>query len=235
MSLRTLAVETSHPPGSIACLVGDQVQDSLVLPLRPPSGITLAPAIDRLLQQLGWRSASLDLLAVATGPGSFTGLRIGVTLAKTLAYGLRIPVLGVLTTDAIATQVADHLKQSGKSDSSAISVAIDALRQQVFQATYHLSGSAWAILGNEKEPQLLSIAAWLDHLSPGTVAAGSVLSRPDVVLPNGITPAPAETWLPSATTIGKLVVARHARGETEDPFQLLPLYMRPSYAEEARR
>jgi len=76
---------------------------------------TLTPMVDDALRQAGWRPADLDLIAVTIGPGSFTGVRIGIAMARGLAMTLRCPVAGVLTTDALlrGAKSADHAHTDG--------------------------------------------------------------------------------------------------------------------------
>ena len=102
MAMRVLAIETVGMTGSVAVLSGDEVLVERRLDTERRSAQTLAPAIQDLLAEVGWRPADLELVAVAQGPGSFTGLRIGITTAKGLAYVLGCRLLGVNTLRAIA-------------------------------------------------------------------------------------------------------------------------------------
>src|SRR5688572_22548430 len=101
---RLLAIETTTFTGSIALLDEDRIVAEARLPDELRSAQSLAPAIQTLLSHAGWPVNSLNLIAVAQGPGSFTGLRVGVTTAKTLAYALEAEVLGVDTLDVVAAQ-----------------------------------------------------------------------------------------------------------------------------------
>lgn len=91
----------------------------------------LAPMIDKALRDADWRSSDLDLLAVTIGPGSFTGVRIGVAMARGLAMTLGIPVAGITTTDALllGAAEADRLRADGT-----IVVAIESGRGDYFIA-----------------------------------------------------------------------------------------------------
>jgi len=105
-----LALETSGRSGSAAIYFpsGDVV--TAFTPLAEGSARTLAPAISQLLEASRIRPSELTAVAVTVGPGSFTGLRVGVALAKAIAYGLKIPVIGVDTLEVIATDFQHWLE-----------------------------------------------------------------------------------------------------------------------------
>src|SRR6267142_5555675 len=103
--MRTLAVETSTLAGGAALLDGDLVVGEYVLDIRITHSERLMATIDRLLSDAGWSVRDLEGLAVSVGPGSFTGLRIGVSTVKGLALALAIPIAAVPTLDAMAATV----------------------------------------------------------------------------------------------------------------------------------
>src|SRR5262245_32191202 len=106
---RIVAIETSGQHGSVAVLCGEEKGEArlvreIVLSDQQRTAQSLAPALNKLLQTAGWEPSTVSLVAVLTGPGSFTGLRIGVTTAKTLAYAWGADVVGINTLEAIAEQ-----------------------------------------------------------------------------------------------------------------------------------
>ena len=136
-----LALETSGKSGSVAILRvedGLQVCDNVLLSPDFGSAKTLAPAIESLLSTNAIQMRSLAAIALLTGPGSFTGLRVGVATAKAIAYALQIPVVEIDTLDAIAQQCPVT--------SNSVYAVLDAYRGQVFCAEYSIpiSFSAWA-------------------------------------------------------------------------------------------
>src|SRR3972149_110384 len=100
--MRILAVETSTLAGGAALLDGERLVGEYVLNIRAPHSERLMAAVDHLLHLSGWEPGQLEGLAVAIGPGSFTGLRIGISAVKGLALGVGIPVAAVPTLDALA-------------------------------------------------------------------------------------------------------------------------------------
>ncbi len=94
----------------------------------------LTPMIEALLKKAGWKMAELDVIAVGVGPGSFTGLRVGVATAKILGYVLGKKVVGISSLEAVAREAL------GGTDGK-VSVALDARRSQVYGAVYEKRGS----------------------------------------------------------------------------------------------
>src|SRR5208337_2248427 len=104
---RILALETSELTGSVAVAADGKVLAELQLDPQQRSAQWLAPAIRSLLERVGWQPREIGLIAVTIGPGSFTGLRVGVATAKILAYATGAQVLGIGTLEAIATAAPD--------------------------------------------------------------------------------------------------------------------------------
>ncbi len=104
--MRIISWETTGTAGSVAALIDDRVLLERYLPDEQRSAQSLAPSIDALLAEVGWRPAEVELIATAVGPGSFTGLRVGVTTAKMFAYAVNCPLIGVNTLEAIAARCA---------------------------------------------------------------------------------------------------------------------------------
>src|SRR5512133_919805 len=103
--MRTLAIETSGSTFSLAL-----AENGLLLAeIYRHSGLThsecLVPLLERLLREAGWEPSSFDKVAVSTGPGSFTGIRVGLACARVLAQGLRKPLVGINSLDLLAAGV----------------------------------------------------------------------------------------------------------------------------------
>ena len=220
--MKILALETTDRTGGVALLEGGGLQAETRLDPARRSAQTLATAVRDLLAAHGWRPADIRLIAVAVGPGSFTGLRIGVTTAKTLAYALGAELLGVNTLEVIAAQAPPGIGR--------LAVAMDAQRQEVFAAEF--------VVPENGQPQWLGEAAlvdepaWLASLTPGTSASGPALAKLAERLPAGVQPVDESLWSPRAATVGRLALAHYATGRRDDPWQLVPLYLRRSAAEE---
>ena len=102
---KLLAIETTDIRGSVACAQGETILLRHELNPEQRSAQSLVPAIDALLKEVGWSPSHLDEIAVAVGPGSFTGLRVGVTTAKILAWSVNARLYGIDTLAAIASKI----------------------------------------------------------------------------------------------------------------------------------
>ena len=125
--MKLLAFDTSSQALSVALTEDDNLLGKIDLNIKKNHSITLMPAIDFLMTNAGLQPEDLDRIAVAQGPGSYTGLRIAVTTAKTLASTLNIDLVGVSSLAAIAANV----EVAGK-----VVPLIDARRQNVYAGIY---------------------------------------------------------------------------------------------------
>lgn len=185
----------------------------------------LMPEIERLLAEGGITAAQLAGVAVATGPGSFTGLRIGVTVAKLLAYSLKIPLVQLDTLEIVA-------ESTPLSPGSRVWSVLDAQRGELFVACREVSedGHLKVVLPT----QVFALANFLDRLQTGDVIARQLPMGWEQEIPAGVQLAELVTPDVMATTGGRLAWTRLRRGETTDPFELVPQYHRASAAEEKR-
>lgn len=222
-----LALETSSLAGSVALLADDNLLAERMLPTGRRSAVTLAPAIDELLQSAGRRSADVQLVAVTIGPGSFTGLRVGVTTAKTFAYAAGCEVLGLDTLEVIAWQSKPQ-PAIGLTGPEIHSI-LEAQRKELYLARFR-----WAVdeLTRIEANRIVAADAWLAALTPDTVVTGAALGRLEERLPPGVVAAPPEHRDPRASTVGRLALRDYQRGRRDDLWKLSPHYLRPSAAEE---
>ena len=131
-----LAFDTATPFVTVALHDGDEVVAEARSDQRMKHGEQLAPLIERVLLEAGVVRQDLTALAVGTGPGPFTGLRVGLVTARTLAMVLEVPAYGVCSLDAIALEAADGLRFT-----TDFVVATDARRKEVYLAAYDEQGT----------------------------------------------------------------------------------------------
>jgi tRNA threonylcarbamoyladenosine biosynthesis protein TsaB len=223
---RILAIETSGRLGSVAALLdttqGVELLSEVSLTGTQRTAQALAPTLQKMLEKVGWLPASIGLLAVAIGPGSFTGLRIGVTTAKTLAYSLSTEIIGVNTLEALAAQAPP----SG----APLWTILDAQRQELFAARFVSvdDGSMTAV----RDTAIVSQEHWLTELQPGDRVIGPALSRLAARLPPGVESLAEDSWQPMASSVGKIAWREYQSGRRDDLWQLSPNYYRASAAEE---
>jgi tRNA threonylcarbamoyladenosine biosynthesis protein TsaB len=222
--LRILALETTEAIGSVAAANDGHVLAELRLNPAQRSAQSLAPGLRNLLETVAWRPADVELVAVTIGPGSFTGLRLGVTAAKTFAYAVGAQILGVDTLQAIAAAVPATVKT--------LSVVIDAQRGEVVAQRFSRQAESWLQPAGPQE--LLPIDAWLSGLAPGTFVAGPVLEKLGGRLPEGVAAVAPEFWRPTAAEVARLAARQYAAGRRDDLWSLVPRYSRRSAAEERK-
>lgn len=237
-----LALESSCPIASVS--LAQYSPDSPVDPLRQLSGETLAqgertaqgllPAIHRCLQSADVVPADLSLMAVVSGPGSFTGLRIGVTAAKTLAYATGATLVGVNTLDLLAYQATrSGLQSSSNPTIGRVWAVLDAQRGDLFAASY--AAIDIESLGVDDPTQLLAGADWLAQLTSGDVVVGPATSKYAEQLPEGVRLAKPDHHQPQSAAVGELGYLMWRRNLQASPFELAPQYHRLSAAEEKAR
>ena len=169
-----------------------------------------------------------DVVAVIRGPGSFTGLRVGVAAAKALAWTTGARLVGVSGFDVLARRAA---RIAGWHDEP-IAIAYDAGRGDVFAATAKPTADGWMIA-----PAILApLDAWLESLPAGGRVTGPALEAASerITARNDLAVASPEAWHPLAAEAAAIARARAVADDVDDPHTLLPDYLRPSYAEERK-
>ena len=235
-----LAFDTSSFAGSAAILDGGQVVAERTLDPALRSAQTLAPAMADLLAAANVRPADIRLVATTIGPGSFTGLRVAATAAKTFAYAAKCDVIGLSTLDVIAAQVPSALLPSPlvgegsgvrgiAAETSELHAVIDAQPKELFLARYRLSPDGPERLAPDT---IIAAQTWLDSLAPGTIVSGPGLAKLESRLPPHMIIVPPPLREPAAATVGQLAWREYQAGRRDDLWKLAPVYLRPSYAEE---
>ena len=196
-----LAFDTATPYVTVALHDGDEVVAEVRSQERMRHGEQLAPLIARVLEETGLVRQDLTALAVGTGPGPFTGLRVGLVTARTLSLVLEVPAYGVCTLDAIALEAAEGLGYT-----SELVVATDARRKEVYLAAYDERGTRVS-------------GPVVDR--PDSVATDLPVAGEGALLYPGAFARPVAPTLPSAGWLARAVVEE--RVELTDPE---PRYLR---------
>ncbi len=212
---------------------------------KPGVSVTLFPALAMLLQQAKVAWSDIGLIAIATGPGMFTGLRVGVVAAKTLAYVHQIPLIGVNTLQVIAAQsISSAERETAESfeENGFVRPVLNAQRQQVFSGCYQF-GSAWNPVSCQ-DNEILDSQSWLSGLTENSIVTGSGLKLLGSELEEHgctlnekmaelkIRIAPESTWDCSAEGVARVGRSQFLAGNQSDVWSLEPFYFRPSTAEE---
>ena len=215
-----LSADTSSDKFSLAVLRGNDIvaRFNAVSPNRQSSD--MLPEIDRLLTGNSLNIKDIGLFCVGLGPGSFTGLRIGVTIMRTMALALKRPITGIPSIDAIA-----HNVPAGKKD---VCVIIDAKQRKVYARIYRFKKG---ILVPAGRIMLLEIEELLRRLkSPVFFLGDGIKIYKDVILESGLSRDSLgleSTWYPQAETIGRLGQGKIKNEGKDNVFTLAPLYIYP--------
>ncbi|HEV7282828.1 MAG TPA: tRNA (adenosine(37)-N6)-threonylcarbamoyltransferase complex dimerization subunit type 1 TsaB [Pirellulaceae bacterium] len=225
--MTVLAIETATQTCSVALVQGETTLASRVLPPETKAAKYLAPAIREALAEAGKSVDDVTALAVDVGPGSFTGLRVGIGLAKGLAFARDLPVYGILSLDVLAEQARRDLPEGALGDGFA--ATLDAYRGQVF-----LKPFAAHDIEDSGEATVLDLDKWLASPQGLTLLFGQVpKARLAEVRERGLFLTAGEQVVPDAAAVGRLASRRIAAGHPpDDVFALLPVYLRKSAAEE---
>jgi tRNA threonylcarbamoyladenosine biosynthesis protein TsaB len=222
--VKILAIETTERIATLALAEGEDVVAEQRLDGPQRSAQSVAPGIARIIERTGWTPDDVDLVAVTVGPGSFTGLRVGVTTAKAFAYSVGAEVLGLDTLETIA----DGLP----ANESRVAVAIDAQRGQVAAATFTRAEDGF--FKPDGPTRLLDTDVWLAELPRDIAVAGPILKKPAVRIPETVRVVDAEFWSPMAAGVARLAARHYAAGRRDDLWKLAPVYSRRPAAEEKR-
>jgi tRNA threonylcarbamoyladenosine biosynthesis protein TsaB len=221
---RAVAIETSGRIGSVAVVRDGAVVTEEQFPHGLQHAAHVVPIIDRLTRAQGWSPRDVEELYVSIGPGSFTGLRIGVTLAKTMALATGVKLVAVPTVRVLAENAPPEARH--------VLVVLDAKRNQIFTARFERGGGEWI----EREPAHLdSLEAMLGRAPRPVHLLGEGVPYHEKFLPKGdpmVIVTPAENWRARASAVAKIGVEMSKREEYTDAFELVPIYIRRPEAEE---
>jgi tRNA threonylcarbamoyladenosine biosynthesis protein TsaB len=217
-----LALDTSGDEASVALVREDlgrrEVLGTEVLSTGMRHGVELFPALERLLRASAVGPREVRLVAVGTGPGSYTGLRVGITAARAFAYAAGADLLGVPSCDAWAA--------AAPAEARPLAVVLDARIRAVYLAIFEPSPTGWT---RRSGPELCDPAI-----------AASRIPHDAIVLGDGIAPyreafsgvsAAASPSRADASHVARLALGRLARGERDPIETVVPLYLRRPEAE----
>ncbi len=236
-----VAVETSGRRGSAALASGEKLlaQSDFSAPMRHSS--ELFPAIEGLLARFGKKPSQIDHVHLSIGPGSFTGLRIAVTFAKTLALANSAKVVAVSTSDVIVSNITATTTDSRptKPDYDRFATILDAKRGQFFVAAYERTKKPVGdtdcktpLNGYEKilPDCLMTTEQFLERFADSRPAMG-LLGEGLVYYANkfkaaGIDVIDQQYWWPQASNVHQIGWNKSLNGDFTEPLALQPMYLR---------
>ncbi len=234
---RLCALDSSTQTASIALLEGRRLLAELTV--HASHSKSLLDDFHSLLERCGWPLTSISAFAVGIGPGSFTGVRIGMATLRALSWTLARPLLGRCSLEILAMAAAGR--------SGSVAAVMDARKGEVYLAAYDVSGVArgggLSLPHQVVAPMVLSPEAALSRIAEIPRAAGEplwlvgdgVLRYPEIFRPGEPTDlcigGPAEAFPRAANLAWLAELALDSRDHAPPPLEVVPLYVRPSEAE----
>ena len=216
--MKILGVDTSTPIGSVGLIDGDNFVAEHTLSIVKAHSSRLMPAIDQILKWGDLTVHALDACAVGIGPGSFTGIRIGVGTIKSLCYALKKPIIGVSTLEAIAY----NLRYTDK----LICSILDARKDEVYGAVFR----GGLNLLRKSDDLCVPIESLLSHIDDDAIFVGDGLRRYAPVVQeqfgDDVPLADPIFNVPRGASIARIGYDRLLNGQSGDYFSLTPNYVR---------
>ena len=219
-----LNIETSSDICSVAVGRNREVMEMLEAHESRDHARVLTLLVDKILKKNSLRAGDLDAVAISKGPGSYTGLRIGVSAAKGLAFGLKIPLIAISTLEAMVLGVLSGLKEkiSGLPDNIWLCPMIDARRMEVYLSFYDLKGKQQtgvraAVITPGVFNDILKERE-LVFFGTGSEKCRVMIKGPNVHFLEGVTPA--------AASMVPLSFERFKNQEFEDVAYFEPFYLK---------
>lgn len=221
-----LGIETATIVAGVAVVNEDKVISEEFVNNKLNHSQNLMPMISRVVAAAGITPKELDGIAVSNGPGSFTGLRIGLAAAKSMAQVLELPLVGVPTLDALAYNM--------RGQSAIVCPILDARKNQVYTAIYRMGASMeliteyLAIPVGELVDRLQQYQGKITLVGDGVPVFGQQIRE---ALPNRVELAPAINCMPRGASVAMLGLKQLQQGAGQEWLYLEPTYVRASEAE----
>ncbi|MHC4531330.1 MAG: tRNA (adenosine(37)-N6)-threonylcarbamoyltransferase complex dimerization subunit type 1 TsaB [Planctomycetota bacterium] len=221
-----LAVETSGRRGSVALAAGAQIlgETSFSNPMKHSKEVF--PAASGLLAKIQRKPDEIEQIYISVGPGSFTGLRIAVTMAKILNLAATTKIVAVDTLDVIAANASDYIKEN-EIQIEKVAAVLDAKRGQFFVAGYQNEGGRWEKILSDclmKAPEFLEKFAATNK--PLRLLGEGLVYYKDNFKADGIQLLPEKYWYPHARKVHLLGWEKALSGEFSEALGLQPAYLR---------
>lgn len=228
--MRILALDSSGLVASVAILEGEQILAEYTVNYKKTHSQTLLPMLDEIVKMTEFDMDSLDAIAVAGGPGSFTGLRIGAATAKGLGLALKKPLVHVPTVDGLAYQLYGC--------EGIICPIMDARRNQVYTGIYRFAKGEFEVVEEQMAIAVEKLVQKLNQYGQQVTFLGDGVpvykEQLEQCLTVPYTFAPAHMNRQSAAAVGALGMKYFQAGKIETAMEHCPDYLRLSQAERER-
>ncbi len=224
--MRVLAIDTTSNVATAAVVEDELLLGERILNFKKTHSQKIMPMISELLEELELKASDIDIFAVANGPGSFTGLRIGVATIKALAHAVNKPVVGVSTLAAMAYNLpfCEHI----------IVPMMDARRNQVYTASYIWDEDGFKELTPDEAISIEECVSSCGEFLETVFVGDGVTVHKDYIkqrLGDRAYFAPASASMQRASSVAMIAMEKAKNGKTMKYNELVPFYLRKSQAE----
>jgi tRNA threonylcarbamoyladenosine biosynthesis protein TsaB len=220
---KLLLIETSGAVGRVGLGLGCLLIDEAMLDRERRHTRDLIPQCQHLLQKNNWLIKDFDGFVVSWGPGSYTGLRVGLMTGKALAYALKKPLITVPTLEVIALQATEHVPAG-----ASINVIADAQQDRLYTQTWLVEPGQKIV---ETDPLSLSEGKdWRSQLGDAWITGPGLRQQKDKLAASDKC-VPESAWDPQLKGLLAQGLERYTKQIFADAFSIEPLYLRPSAAE----
>lgn len=225
--MRILAMDTSSNVATVAVLDNGVIIGEYSCNKGKNHSQRLMPMIQTLLDAVGFKASDMDAFAASIGPGSFTGLRIGVTTVKAMAFAAQKPVVSVYTLDALAYNLP--------SAKALICPVIDARNSQVFTAVYRFASGKLERLTDYLGIHIEELSDILDNMVGDVIFTGDACNMHKAFfaekLGDRVSIAPPNAAHAKASSVAVIAGELLSEGKLESCYDMVPFYLRKSQAE----
>lgn len=229
----SIAVDTSGRIGSVCIGKGENILEEKYFSGVMKHAAEIFPTLIQLLEKHNFGVANVRNIFVAAGPGSFTGLRIGVTMAKMMALASDVKIASASTMDIVALNAFDHIEQNNL-DIQRVAPIIDAKRQQFFVSTYEKNSDGWK---KTTDDAMMNVKTFIEKFDIGGQSPIYLLGEglkyyQKHFESDGIGFFEEDLWTARAKNVYKACYNKAVKGDFEDAALFVPKYLRLTDAEE---
>lgn len=225
--MKVLAIDTATAVGSVALMEDEKLLGEYSINNKKTHSQKLMVMIDEIMKALDIKPSDIDVFAASIGPGSFTGLRIGVTTAKALAYATNKPLVGVPTLDALAYNIV--------TSEFVICPILDARNSQVFTALYEVRDRGFERITEYMGIPVSELVQLIVRNNKKVIFAGDAIDLHKDYFKSELEEncefAPLGNRLQRGASVAELALMMAKEGKYTSSFELVPFYLRKSQAE----
>lgn len=228
--MKILAFDTSTSVASVAVTENQEILGEYLIHNKKTHSINLMPMADDLLKRLGLKPSQIDLFAACSGPGSFTGLRIGISSVKTMGYIFKKPVVGITSLDILVKNISGY--------NGIICPIMDARNRQVYTAIYNNNNAKTDKIFDYNGILIDELLNILKLKNERIIFTGDAVKiyREEIAQNMGESAIFTPDYLNQqrASIVASLAYERFTGGNVENAFDMVPFYLRKSQAERVK-